>query len=1075
MVRLRVSIHRNGLPSTNILWNIPDAQLHAKTTTYNLVEQINDVVPLDAEGWGLEDYIVLVGGFECLHFAELKNTLKDEDEVTIRPLQTAEVRARTLAGRLQISSDGRRLVDGVPFGRPLLRKPVRPPVRIPRSLMGILGPVSGALVLAEGQEDNSDHEADEDTREAAFEAVTAQREARAKRLQTRRRTTITDVQKRTAVRNTAKGLTNISPNSEISGTAPDATDEDMTSLPSDFEDAEDLDDGDFDDENSDVNSESGSDSSDSSITSSDSNPTGSEMSWEGIDDTPRPKTRAKKKHPTRAESRSNSDSDSDSDMGSLSSSSTAGSTSTASQSPGSSGSGVHSKPADDTSRKPSSGQRRRANAQKRKKAADTDEPPLILSPSLNSAPNSSNSASKEIASQRATLKLPASQPVVTSPLSNVSASAPIPTLTPDPDTHYRPVRKASAYNEGTKNTKARNVRRRAMKMIKFLVREGELPAGAGKLEYDRWRSIHVGNDARDDSTKDLIVNTTQVDTTLRGESGDLNQDDQSAANVSRDPWSSTTNVHVEHTDSSDDKTLEDACTEVDPPLDGLTHGSAEDAARNQLLARLALKGTDVSDHDRSTQTTVNKSPREEEDTRTSHALATGRSISTGTVSSPPEFVRNEDARMAAERAIPHADGSTQSASTDAAPTNTTAGRARLDLDSSKRMLFASLGVRVPKTRADRDKVQQQLTSAAKLSRPKAPPLNPEPVTVRTHDDGPIHNEEPTHEEENPNFWKSKIRLSAVECCDKGVELSTPPFPFYQRWDPQQQASFKKRKRGDQTKYSAPKKKRKSQRRQEQEYDGVGDENGEYNDEAYRAQEFEDEWDPAAMEGWEADNVDDLASLAPVRGVTTNGHGGDASAPYNDGDGLNYDDEQEPAAASSVTRKAARSKKASRITSDDAAASQLKQEMIESQSQRTFLDDLPALPPDIATLPPLSISTAEPGDIVTFKQLEVSAATGWTPAISAQRTASIVSIDNTQVELKLAKRDLPNKVKEYDDNGNRVYAKFEMADLSEDEEEDEGTLEVSWDELVEPRLLAKAERVDAVEGAELGGSSVSVEA
>ncbi|KAK4906398.1 hypothetical protein LTR28_000605, partial [Elasticomyces elasticus] len=80
-----------------------------------------------------------------------------------------------------------------------------------------------------------------------------------------------------------------------------------------------------------------------------------------------------------------------------------------------------------------------------------------------------------------------------------------------------------------------------------------------------------------------------------------------------------------------------------------------------------------------------------------------------------------------------------------------------------------------------------------------------------------------------------------------------------------------------------------------------------------------------------------------------------------------------------------------------------------------------------------------------------------------------------VELKLAKRDLPNKVKEYDDNGNRVYAKFEMADLSEDEEEDEGTLEVSWDELVEPRLLAKAERVDAVEGAELGGSSVSVEA
>ncbi|KAK4930137.1 hypothetical protein LTR28_011680, partial [Elasticomyces elasticus] len=322
MVRLRVSIHRNGLPPTNILWSIPDAQLHAKTTIYNLVEQINDVLPLDAEGWGLEDYVVLLGGFECLHFAELKNTLKDEDEVTIRPLQTAEVRARTLAGRLQISSDGRRLVDGVPFGRPLLRKPVRPPVRIPQYLAEGLGPISGALALAEGQENDSDHEADEDTRQAAIEAVNAQREARAKRLQTRRRTTITEVQKSAAARNTAKSLTNITLNSEISGTAPDATDEDMDSLPSDFEDAEDLDDGDFDDEDSDVNTESSSDSSHNSITSSDSNSSGSDMSWEGIDDTPRLKTRAKKKHPMLAESRSNSDSDSDSDMGFLSSSST---------------------------------------------------------------------------------------------------------------------------------------------------------------------------------------------------------------------------------------------------------------------------------------------------------------------------------------------------------------------------------------------------------------------------------------------------------------------------------------------------------------------------------------------------------------------------------------------------------------------------------------------------------------------------------------------------------------------------------------------------------------------------------
>lgn len=44
---------------------------------------------------------------------------------------TAEVRARTLTGRHQISDDGRRLVDGIPFGRPYLRQPNRPAVRIP--------------------------------------------------------------------------------------------------------------------------------------------------------------------------------------------------------------------------------------------------------------------------------------------------------------------------------------------------------------------------------------------------------------------------------------------------------------------------------------------------------------------------------------------------------------------------------------------------------------------------------------------------------------------------------------------------------------------------------------------------------------------------------------------------------------------------------------------------------------------------------------------------------------------------------------------------------------------------------
>jgi hypothetical protein len=35
----------------------------------------------------------------------------------------------------------------------------------------------------------------------------------------------------------------------------------------------------------------------------------------------------------------------------------------------------------------------------------------------------------------------------------------------------------------------------------------------------------------------------------------------------------------------------------------------------------------------------------------------------------------------------------------------------------------------------------------------------------------------------PDFWKSRINLSAFECWDEEHELSAPPFPFEQHWDP----------------------------------------------------------------------------------------------------------------------------------------------------------------------------------------------------------------------------------------------------------------------------------------------------
>lgn len=46
--------------------------------------------------------------------------------------------------------------------------------------------------------------------------------------------------------------------------------------------------------------------------------------------------------------------------------------------------------------------------------------------------------------------------------------------------------------------------------------------------------------------------------------------------------------------------------------------------------------------------------------------------------------------------------------------------------------------------------------------------------------------EPTPEPEgstDPDFWKSRINLSAFECWEEEYELTAPPFPFVQHWDP----------------------------------------------------------------------------------------------------------------------------------------------------------------------------------------------------------------------------------------------------------------------------------------------------
>jgi hypothetical protein len=75
-MRVRLQVLRHQLPAAKVLWNID-----ANTTTAELLTQVNDFFPLEAQGWGLEDYVVHLGGYELLHFQQLTSLLKDDDEI----------------------------------------------------------------------------------------------------------------------------------------------------------------------------------------------------------------------------------------------------------------------------------------------------------------------------------------------------------------------------------------------------------------------------------------------------------------------------------------------------------------------------------------------------------------------------------------------------------------------------------------------------------------------------------------------------------------------------------------------------------------------------------------------------------------------------------------------------------------------------------------------------------------------------------------------------------------------------------------------------------------------------------
>ena len=55
-------------------------------TISKLLEEVNDLIPIESGEWGLDDYAVEVKGengvnYECLHYQEVCKVMKEDDEV----------------------------------------------------------------------------------------------------------------------------------------------------------------------------------------------------------------------------------------------------------------------------------------------------------------------------------------------------------------------------------------------------------------------------------------------------------------------------------------------------------------------------------------------------------------------------------------------------------------------------------------------------------------------------------------------------------------------------------------------------------------------------------------------------------------------------------------------------------------------------------------------------------------------------------------------------------------------------------------------------------------------------------
>ncbi|KAL8769129.1 MAG: hypothetical protein Q9209_004763 [Squamulea sp. 1 TL-2023] len=996
-------------------------------TIAQLLERVNEIIPLESGDWGLEDYAVEVRGFECLHFSEVNQVLKEDDEVCIRSLGTTDLRCRKISGRHQISSDGKHLIDGVAFGRPLLRRPDRPPIRIPPRKRRRLTydeddeedfEAHSQLVVHTDPGDEESSQAGSDGSENAVIASDDDEELDAELDDIRSELDPSSVEIEEAHTDDGSLAHTVRGDSERLGAhsrrrprkaqglgliaSSLLMDENGKPYPETYDNP--LLDMFADDESigraaSRARIEPGEPASDirkhrrhrsgakgkihKADTRRSSGASGKnvhfnepefdtpatvrlESSDDSEDDDFEPDDDARleedgsDKENATPGSQASTDVDEAAELAAkIDSSFSSGSESDADNT-SSSGSSISNRTSSDSEGKHSPRTRtKHAAGDQEASSSGTSSSDITSSSSEDEQPPRSLSASK--------------QAVIASTPKKTTATSLI-----DIPEHSTLSKERVPPGVGQKRTQMRNQRRRDRRKLLRLQEDGKLPLDA--TIADLYRSeANLGDQSSEGVNNQAVVSNQIDDAQFESKRQALLQaissggvevgtnlepdQDLIVGSYSRKTYpgslaSGKSNASIANieksTSSSSEKTLIDT-------------GSA-----SQQSSTLAIENT--------------RDQRENPIVPDVQAFQEGLQLHGDTDLS---LFPNEDIPAAAKP------------------------RLRLDMDSSRRLLFGALGHRAPKNKEDEVKLQEKLMKDAQT--PKKPP----PQMAEDNKEPKVTYSQPPDKNIR---WEDKIELSAVECCHDGIELSTPPFPFVQRWDPQQQ-------RGYGTRHTAFPQKSKKRKRNNKFYE-------------------------ASFEPLEEDAAPNQRSL----------HGAEASY-----DGTTTNGEDEPAfirrAMSDENLKAA----------NDQLLRETEETYGENHEKLDPFKDLPHLPEDLPTCPNLEQEACSKGTIIAFKQLDMSAETKWQPRISDYRTALIESVlDDGTLSMRMALRDQPREEKQYDPKtGERLYTKFEMPGYNEDDSNDtNGTLELAFADLIEPKLVRTAETEPVamdIDGPSLGAS------